>query len=1122
MTLIALAVACADATAPPDADAGLEDASAPDAAPDTAASDDSAPPDAPPDADSSACEEDLAEPDDSPAQATALTPGSVGWWSLCPGDVDHRRLALAAGERLEVRVEAEAPDGALALHLLAPDGRPLARDTLRGGGAVVSTVAFGDVLVRVRSAAAARLDYTLEAEVTAAEAACEGDDEPDDSPAQARPLVDGAARVACGDDVDWVQLPVGGQSVTVATLEAATPGLRLTLLDESGQLELDRDQRSDASLAVTALAEAPRLLLLRVENPYPAPIPYALHAAPPPIACRDALDPNAGPTDATPLGQGATRGLELCGAQEDWFSVAVAPQETLRVVATLEGNAAPLVGLEVRDADGQRLAWGAAGVRSTALTWRAPRAQTVYLRAWLLDGEWTRYGLELLLDRAVEPLECADAWEPSSPEAPVLLPEGDLFRAVVCPGEEDGYLLPVEVPGSLLRVVTSRDPLFGLASFALLDPGGREVARTPGVATTESLEVLATVAGPWTLRAWLAHGDTTAYEGRWTLLAPPRCADDPHEPNDAPGDAPPLDARVEGVLCPGDVDRFALDLATPWTAVTLDVAHPGAFGALELTLTDPEGTAQGALTLPASGRLEVTLPRAGRYLVNLRLAEDATAAAYSLQASLQDRRACLDADEPNDTLEHATPLLFGARPALTLCPDLDPIDRYTLQVAAGDRVDIEAGFDVQRGDLELVLADATLQTVASSRPTRLPRALTYTAPRDGTLHLQVRHLRGALLPYTLYATLTPDALPGCDDDPAEEDDTPALARHVAPGRYTGVACPQDPDLLGVFVPAGQTLYAHLIGPPQVELALDLFDSDGETLLASAALPAGDERAAAYAPRADTRFVRVRALGAQAGAYQLDLSVGPDLNAPCFDRMEPNNTPQTAAPLAPGTLTALDLCPGGVDREDWFALPLELGQRLQIEARFNPRDADLDLKLYAPDGTQRAASTSATSSEERVQIVATQPGVWLLQVYHFRGDVASYTLHTTLDDAALPPCVEDPFEDDDAPAQARRAQPGLALQGQICFADEDWVVFTAPQGATLHAQLTSDLTQGDLNLYLWSPDLSTRLAAAESTWQDIERLTAVLPEEGAYYLQINPAGASQGPWSLTWTLDPPHE
>ncbi|MCA8924290.1 MAG: hypothetical protein KDD82_20945 [Planctomycetes bacterium] len=100
------------------------------------------------------------------------------------------------------------------------------------------------------------------------------------------------------------------------------------------------------------------------------------------------------------------------------------------------------------------------------------------------------------------------------------------------------------------------------------------------------------------------------------------------------------------------------------------------------------------------------------------------------------------------------------------------------------------------------------------------------------------------------------------------------------------------------------------------------------------------------------------------------------------RFEPNQSRRAAAKIEPGSYAGL-VC----DREDWYVVPLEAGQRLLVEVSFRHADGDLDVGLYDARG-RLCGHSRGTAEVERVAFTADEPAPVFVRVF---GETNRYAL-----------------------------------------------------------------------------------------------------------------------------------
>lgn len=183
------------------------------------------------------CLADRFEPNDVLAQAKPLAQGTTPALTLCKGDVDLFKLALARGDRLQVVIDVD-PLLNFEVAILNETG-----DVVDSGDLAADAVVAveGDYYVRTRSQDA-YVRYALRATVSRG-IPCDADpEEPNEDfqHAAALPRGDTYAKSLCPGDVDfYVVQAASGQLVEVGLTTTPLDGaLELTLYDSTGTREL--------------------------------------------------------------------------------------------------------------------------------------------------------------------------------------------------------------------------------------------------------------------------------------------------------------------------------------------------------------------------------------------------------------------------------------------------------------------------------------------------------------------------------------------------------------------------------------------------------------------------------------------------------------------------------------------------------------------------------------------------------------------------------------------------------------------------------------------------------------------------------------------------------------------
>lgn len=164
--------------------------------------------------------------------------------------------------------------------------------------------------------------------------------------------------------------------------------------------------------------------------------------------------------------------------------------------------------------------------------------------------------------------------------------------------------------------------------------------------------------------------------------------------------------------------------------------------------------------------------------------------------------------------------------------------------------------------------------------------------------------------------------------------------------------------------------------------------------------------------------------------------------------DPNAPDPTAAPAdgKPKDVSRarkqLFSCP---DDDDWFALELDGGDRVELAATLPKEAGRLAFTVFAPDGTQ-AFELQPSGERLRFVVPAERAGRWAILVKNVDLDEVSYGLEAVV----RPACAktEDHLEDNDSPLSAKMITPGPVPDLKSCPGDEDWYALVLAEGESL--------------------------------------------------------------------------
>lgn len=473
-----------------------------------------------------------------------------------------------------------------------------------------------------------------------------------------------------------------------------------------------------------------------------------------------------------------------------------------------------------------------------------------------------------------------------------------------------------------------------------------------------------------------------------------------------------------------------------------------------------------------------------------------------------------DASEPNDDPGAAAPLAAGTYEGFGACDDAD---WFAVTVAAGSTLSATLSWDTADGLATLELADAEgVITQAGQQPMAGVLSV-FTAPTgaEATYLLRVTG-GGARLQYDLQVDVAP-AVDAVDLRVASVEISPAVVRGGAP-----VSVAFDAVNVGAAEAAATTAAVRLAGDPEAttgpgggpvlevgEVAVPILAGGASSRLRAdvvvpedvadgvyyAVVEIDPEGAVLEADEANNR-------GAGRLRVDTDEACAPDALEPNVSPLEPGGAAAQAATVAPGIYPELNTCRGD---DDWYAVEMEAGERLDASITFAHGDGDLEMALYAPDGATLLDESRSLQNQESVQLLRAQTaGLYLLRIYLAGEALGSNDYQLDLDVRGADACQDDDLEPNDESAGARILRDGnhdLVL----CPGDSDWFRFAIAAGTSV--SFAVDPGRAGITLRLIDPEGEVVGEADNRIFHQAERT-------GQYRLEIRSDDDERRLYALT--------
>lgn len=309
-------------------------------------------------------------------------------------------------------------------------------------------------------------------------------------------------------------------------------------------------------------------------------------------------------------------------------------------------------------------------------------------------------------------------------------------------------------------------------------------------------------------------------------------------------------------------------------------------------------------------------------------------------------------------------------------------------------------------------------------------------------------------------------------------------------------CEGDKDLFAIDLEANQgaavlITYNSALG----DMHLRGLGPDGQEVLIESSESVENE-SSILLPAATSGRYFFEVTGSPQG-YRLAMSLRDNINPNCIDtELEPNEAPDNAPILPPGTYEGLQTCPGD---KDFFVVRVPAGNNLNASIAFSHDDGDLDLLLRDQRGHVIASSTSVTDDESLNFFNSDGLSTYALEIRPINDAIASYTLTIDVDEGG-DMCQADRFEPNDTFEQAAADKLTNDIDADVTMCgDDDIYAMDLEVGQSVSVFITFDNDVADLDIELFDPDINS--AAFSAGLEDTEDLEHVATVAGTHYLKV---------------------
>ena len=548
----------------------------------------------------------------------------------------------------------------------------------------------------------------------------------------------------------------------------------------------------------------------------------------------DSKEPNWNPESAAPVTEGRYN-VSISPGDTDWYKVDLEAGDTLTVI-TRFSNAAGNLDLEVRrDSDGDGHYEYLEGSDSNtdneqvAFTARANASYYINVEGRERYTTWVKY--TLVLDR-VTPSE-TEATEPNwNPESAAQITEGTYRDREITRGDTDWYAINLDAGDTVnisaqfsneignldleIRQDNDDDGYYEHVESSFSESDNEQVAFTARANDTYYIHI----------EGRNQYTTTSSYDLKINRITPEETDSD--EPNwNAESAAPITEGEYDREFPAGDTDWYALSLNAGDT-VNISALFDDSAGNLDLTVhadTDDDSYTEyieGASSNSDNEQVAFTARQNTTYYIHIDGRRQYTTSANYTLAIDRVTPNETDFSEPNWDAESATQLSEG-RYSLEFTRGDD--DWYTVDLNAGDTLNLSALFEDSNGNLDLSVSsdtdgDGYLDHVEDSHTNSDNEQLAFTAMQSGTyyVHIDGRNQYTTETPYTLIV----DRVTPAENDPAEPTYDQASAAPLPAAGTQFNLTRGDVDWYVVDVRAGETFTAsagfdHSVGDIEMEL-----------------------------------------------------------------------------------------------------------------------------------------------------------------------------------------------------------------------------------------------------------------------------------------------------------------
>ncbi len=607
---------------------------------------------------STSCEEDIFERNDSESSAKEITSGIYNELSLCPGDVDYYSFKLNKGDRVEINVpgnniKAEFYESGMS-------GKNININTKNNIDIAGSDTFF----LRIYSDSQNTEKYSLEILIQSSNSCTDdGYEENDNISNNAElPLNKEINLRLCPSDDDWFSVRTYGRPTKILLTSSTNISFEIYSPNDSSEPILYSDTL-DPNTEVAEFENLPDTIIIRVPSKNSL-LEYKIKVVTDSELCSDdSYEPNNTISGAKRMEAGSYNSLMLCPLDEDYYLFTLNQNDRIEIETNFDSTKAD-IDLVLYDPLLKESAYSITSTGNEKIDYTARMSGNHILNVFAWDNGSAPYQMNV---KVTKNQSCTDDRfeENDSVITATKILSDEIYGLTICPSDYDYYSVTLNKGDKLSTGVFYTESKGKLYS-ALISSDGKTVFATGEKQSGDIvLNITAPYSGEYIL---LVRGADNTVKNDYDILIDIQknsvCIDDRYEENDSAQYAPAV-AKGEIsqlVLCPQDADfyrvyMFSGDLILAEVSVT-----DSSTADYSLTLLDASGKILDAQTGTAIRKSVISeINAAGYYYISIR---NNSAARYSYKISLQvDGSGGKSGDEvitiyPFDTLNKDNPRLY--------------------------------------------------------------------------------------------------------------------------------------------------------------------------------------------------------------------------------------------------------------------------------------------------------------------------------------------------------------------------------------------------------------------------------------------------------------------------------